>query len=36
LLADRPVDDGESAEALRSFYFRMTGEIDETVVIGNL
>ncbi|MFZ0799344.1 MAG: ABC transporter ATP-binding protein [Terriglobales bacterium] len=31
LLADRPVSDGESAEALRSFYFRMTGEIDETI-----
>jgi len=29
LLADRPLGDGESAEALRSFYFRMTGEIDE-------
>jgi ABC-2 type transport system ATP-binding protein len=29
LLADRPVQTGESAEALRSFYFRMTGEIDE-------
>jgi len=35
LLADRPVNDGESAEALRSFYFRMTGEIDEKVVIGS-
>jgi ABC-2 type transport system ATP-binding protein len=30
-LADRSLDDGESAEALRSFYFRMTGEIDEAV-----
>jgi ABC-2 type transport system ATP-binding protein len=29
LLADRPVRAGESAEALRSFYFHMTGEIDE-------
>ncbi len=31
LLANRSVGDGESAEALRSFYFRMTGEIDETM-----
>ena len=31
LLADRPVGDGESAEALRAFYFRMTGEIDESI-----
>jgi ABC-2 type transport system ATP-binding protein len=31
LLADRPVRDGESAEFLRSYYFRMTGEVDETV-----
>jgi ABC-2 type transport system ATP-binding protein len=29
LLADRPVGHGESAEALRAFYFRLTGEIDE-------
>jgi ABC-2 type transport system ATP-binding protein len=29
LLADRPVPSGESAEALRSFYFHMTGEVDE-------
>lgn len=29
LLADRPVRAGESAEALRSFYFHMTGEVDE-------
>jgi hypothetical protein len=29
LLADRSVGDGESADALRAFYFRMTGEIDE-------
>jgi ABC-type uncharacterized transport system ATPase component len=39
VLADRPVGEGESAEALRSFYFRMTGEVDEGVgkfVIGNL
>ena len=28
--------DGESAEALRTYYFRMTGEIDEAFVIGNL
>jgi ABC-2 type transport system ATP-binding protein len=32
LLADRPVDDGESAEVLRSYYFRMTGGIDEAVL----
>jgi len=30
LLADRKLVDGETAEALRSFYFRMTGEIDES------
>src|SRR5208282_6076223 len=30
LLANRPVVVGESAEALRAFYFRTTGEIDET------
>jgi ABC-2 type transport system ATP-binding protein len=29
LLADRSVDRGGSAEALRSFYFRMIGEVDE-------
>jgi ABC-2 type transport system ATP-binding protein len=29
LLADRAVRPDESAEALRSFYFRMTGEVDE-------
>ena len=29
LLADRRLGDGESADALRSFYFRMTREIDE-------
>jgi ABC-2 type transport system ATP-binding protein len=29
LLANRPLGDGENAETLRSFYFRMTGEIDE-------
>ena len=29
LLADRPVRTGDSAEALRTFYFRMTGEVDE-------
>jgi ABC-2 type transport system ATP-binding protein len=36
LLADRVVGGGESAETLRSFYFRTTGEIDETLAIGNL
>ncbi|MFY9843369.1 MAG: ABC transporter ATP-binding protein [Terriglobales bacterium] len=29
LLADRSVGDGETAEALRAFYFRMTGDTDE-------
>ncbi|MFY9905586.1 MAG: ABC transporter ATP-binding protein [Terriglobales bacterium] len=29
MLANRAVGEGESAEALRSFYFQMTGEIDE-------
>jgi ABC-2 type transport system ATP-binding protein len=29
LLADRLMDNGESAEAVRSFYFRMTGEVDK-------
>src|SRR5258706_8919794 len=29
LLADRPLRKDESMEALRSFYFRMTGEVDE-------
>jgi len=29
LLADRSLSDGENADALRAFYFRMTGEIDE-------
>ena len=29
LLADRPLNAGESADSLRSFYFGMTGEIDE-------
>jgi ABC-2 type transport system ATP-binding protein len=32
LLADRPIKTGESASALRSFYFRMTGEIDEAAI----
>jgi ABC-type multidrug transport system ATPase subunit len=32
LLADRSLGDGESAEALRSFYFCMTGEIDAAVL----
>lgn len=38
LLADRSVGDAESADVLRSFYFRMTGEMDESqkFVIGNL
>jgi ABC-2 type transport system ATP-binding protein len=31
LLADRCVGSSESAEALRSFYFQMTGEIDESL-----
>ncbi len=31
LLTDRALADHESAEALRSFYFRMTGEIDEKI-----
>ena len=31
LLADRAMGDGESADALRAFYFRMTGEIDEAM-----
>src|SRR5580658_9129853 len=30
LLADRSLAKGENAEALRSFYFRTTGEIDES------
>lgn len=29
LLANRPLGDGDDAEALRAFYFRMTGEKDE-------
>jgi ABC-2 type transport system ATP-binding protein len=33
ILADRPVVHGETADTLRSFYFRMTGEIDEAVKI---
>jgi len=32
LLADRSMGDGESAEALRTYYFRMTGEIDEAML----
>jgi ABC-type multidrug transport system ATPase subunit len=32
LLADRRVGEGESEDALRSFYFRMTGEIDEAML----
>ena len=29
VLADRPLSTGESADTLRAFYFRMTGELDE-------
>ena len=36
LLADRSMDNGESAEALRSFYFRMTGEVDESIDTDSL
>ncbi len=32
LLADRSMGEGESAEALRSFYFRMMGEVDEAIL----
>ncbi len=32
LLADRSMDDGENADALRTYYFHMTGEIDEAVL----
>ncbi|HSZ64521.1 MAG TPA: ABC transporter ATP-binding protein [Terriglobales bacterium] len=32
MLADRSLGEGESAEALRSFYFQTTGEIDERVL----
>jgi ABC-2 type transport system ATP-binding protein len=32
LLANRPVGKDENAEAMRSFYFRTTGEIDERVL----
>jgi ABC-type multidrug transport system ATPase subunit len=32
LLADRNLSNGESAEALRSFYFGVTGEIDEAAL----
>jgi len=31
LLADRSLKNGESAEGLRSFYFRLTGEVEETI-----
>ena len=31
VLADRSVGDGESADALRAFYFCMTGEVDEKI-----
>ena len=36
LVADRSVDEDESASSLRSFYFHMTGETEEKFVIGNL
>jgi ABC-2 type transport system ATP-binding protein len=36
LLVDRPVGDGDNPEALRAFYFRMTGEKGEKLVIGDL
>jgi ABC-2 type transport system ATP-binding protein len=36
LRADRPVGNGDDAETLRSFYFRMTGEKGERFVIGHL
>jgi len=36
LLANRSVGDGESADALRSFYFRTTGEIDEALAVPRL
>ena len=32
VVADRSVSTGESADTLRSFYFRMTGEIDEAML----
>jgi len=32
LLADRSMGEGESPETLRSFYFRMTGEVDEAIL----
>ena len=32
LLADRPLNADESADSLRSFYFGMTGEIDEAAI----
>jgi ABC-2 type transport system ATP-binding protein len=35
LLANRAASDCESAETMRSFYFQITGEIDETSVMGN-
>jgi ABC-2 type transport system ATP-binding protein len=34
VLADRAMAKGENAGTLRSFYFRMTGEIDETVELA--
>ncbi len=35
LLADRALNNGESPEALRAFYFRTTGEVDESLKICN-
>jgi ABC-type multidrug transport system ATPase subunit len=32
LLANRSLGEGENADALRSFYFRTTGQIDETLL----
>lgn len=36
MLADRRVGDGENAEALRAFYFRMTGEMDEAMAVSKV
>jgi ABC-2 type transport system ATP-binding protein len=36
LVANRSLDENESAEDLRSFYFRMTGETEQKFVIGSL
>jgi ABC-type Na+ transport system ATPase subunit NatA len=32
VLADRALGNGENADALRAFYFRMTGEVDEKIL----